>query len=461
MTGALTLILAGASGAALVAWWRHRRRSRAMRMLAVRIGRLADEPTTAADLGAAPPRDAALVALARAALRLDERRHAQLDVVRIERDVRERVLAHMSDGVVLLDGAGRVQLMNRRAAELLGLARPATAGVPLSDASRDPALLELLARRRPGGHVLEGRLALWGSAERLLRARGHAARPRRFRGRAARAAGPHRLRPARPRAARFRRERVARAAHAAHLAPRLRRDAARRRARGSEHREGFVRVIRDQAMRLQAMTEDLLSLAELERPGAAIEPRPFDLRVAMLAVLGTFRDEAARRHLALELEPGESVVVVADRLRIEQAVANLVDNALKYTESGGVTLRAGRDGAVAFAEVTGHGTRHSRGRSGPRVRALLPRRSRALARARRHGARSLDREAHRRAPRGTVGVVSPPGRGSTFRLEIPPRGRRRLTARRRAPLRTPRRFSSAVTSASRRVHPATPTVRPR
>src|SRR5260221_263460 len=47
----------------------------------------------------------------------------------------------------------------------------------------------------------------------------------------------------------------------------------------AEHRDRFVRVIRDQAVRLQAMTEDLLRLAELERPGADLDSEPFDLRV--------------------------------------------------------------------------------------------------------------------------------------------------------------------------------------
>jgi two-component system phosphate regulon sensor histidine kinase PhoR len=419
MTGALTLILTGASGAALIAWWRHRRRSRAMRMLAVRIARLADEPATAADLGAAPPRDAALVALALAALRLDERRHAQLDAVRLERDVRERVLAHMSDGVVLLDGAARVQLMNRRAAELLGLPRPATAGVPLSDASRDPALLELLARRRPDGHVLEGRLALWGSAERLLRAEVTPLGPDD-------SAGVLLVLQdltASERLDRVRRDFVANVSHELRTPLTSLRGYAETLLAGGledpEHREGFVRVIRDQAMRLQAMTEDLLSLAELERPGAAIERRRFDLRVALLAVLGTFRDEAARRHLALELEPGPSVVVVADRLRIEQAVANLVDNALKYTESGGVTLRAGRDGAVAFAEVSDTGPGIPEDDQG-RVFERFFRVDRARSRERGGTGLGLSIVKHiAEVHDGSVRLVSAPGRGSTFRLELP------------------------------------------
>src|SRR5213075_2340613 len=42
----------------------------------------------------------------------------------------------------------------------------------------------------------------------------------------------------------------------------------------AERREGFVRVIRDQAARLEALAEDLLVLATLERPGATLHREP-------------------------------------------------------------------------------------------------------------------------------------------------------------------------------------------
>jgi two-component system phosphate regulon sensor histidine kinase PhoR len=267
--------------------------------------------------------------------------------------------------------------------------------------------------------VLEGRLALWGSAERLLRAEATPLGPDD-------SAGVLLVLQdltASDRLDRVRRDFVANVSHELRTPLTSLRGYAETLLAGGledpEHREGFVRVIRDQAMRLQAMTEDLLSLAELERPGAAIEPRPFDLRVAMLAVLGTFRDEAARRQLALELEPGESVVVVADRLRIEQAVANLVDNALKYTESGGVTLRAGRDGAVAFVEVTDTGPGIPKDDQG-RVFERFFRVDRARSRERGGTGLGLSIVKHiAELHGGSVRLVSAPGRGSTFRLELP------------------------------------------
>jgi two-component system phosphate regulon sensor histidine kinase PhoR len=188
-----------------------------------------------------------------------------------------------------------------------------------------------------------------------------------------------------------------------------------------EHREGFVRVIRDQAMRLQAMTEDLLSLAELEQPGAALESRPFDQRTALQGIAGTFRADAERRGLALEIEPGDPVPVVADRLRVEQALANLVDNALKYTESGGVTLRAGGNDVRAWCEVADTGPGIPAADQG-RVFERFFRVDRARSRERGGTGLGLSIVKHiAELHGGSVGLVSEVGRGSTFRFELPAR----------------------------------------
>ena len=58
-----------------------------------------------------------------------------------------------------------------------------------------------------------------------------------------------------------------------------------------EHREDFARIIRDQATRLQDLVDDLLSLAELERPDARLRLESFDLRDAV--------ERQARRHAAI------------------------------------------------------------------------------------------------------------------------------------------------------------------
>src|SRR6185369_8808918 len=74
-----------------------------------------------------------------------------------------------------------------------------------------------------------------------------------------------------------------------------------------DHRDGFVGVIREQAERLTAIVEDLLSLAELERPGATPRREPFDLREVAERQVAAVRDRAEKAALALTLTPGPPV----------------------------------------------------------------------------------------------------------------------------------------------------------
>jgi two-component system phosphate regulon sensor histidine kinase PhoR len=185
------------------------------------------------------------------------------------------------------------------------------------------------------------------------------------------------------------------------------------------HREGFVRVIRDQAERLQALVDDLLSLAQLERPEADLRRERLDLRALLSHQLGACRERAERAGLALALVAGGPVEVVADRARLEQVIANLLDNAVKYTEQGGVTARTGVDGARAWCEIedTGPGIPAE---DLPRVFERFYRVDKARSREKGGTGLGLSIVKHVIALHGgDVSVHSVTGQGSTFRFELP------------------------------------------
>jgi len=184
-------------------------------------------------------------------------------------------------------------------------------------------------------------------------------------------------------------------------------------------REGFVRVIRDQAERLQALVDDLLSLAELERPEAGLRAERFDLRALLARQVGLFRAAADRAGLALVLEEGEPLELAADRARLEQVVANLLDNAVKYTERGGITVRAGEEGGRVWCEVedTGPGVPPD---DQSRVFERFYRVDKARSRDKGGTGLGLSIVKHILAlHRGEVSLRSEPGAGSTFRFELP------------------------------------------
>ena len=101
-----------------------------------------------------------------------------------------------------------------------------------------------------------------------------------------------------------------------------------------------------------ALTEDLL-----ERVGAAqatlpIETRPVDLVELAHRVAARFRPAAGR---AISVSAAGSVSVPGDPIRLDRALSNLVDNAIRHG-AGDVTIDVGATGRGAFVVVTDSGT---------------------------------------------------------------------------------------------------------
>ena len=129
-------------------------------------------------------------------------------------------------------------------------------------------------------------------------------------------------------------------------------------ARLARVRETMVR----QAQQLRRLIDDLLDVTRVTRGKVTLERKPLDLRrVTEAAVVGA-REQLAARHqrLVVECDP-EPLPVLGDALRLEQAVANLLSNASKYTPEGGrIEVRAVRasdraDAALVAVRDTGIG----------------------------------------------------------------------------------------------------------
>ncbi len=351
----------------------------------------------------------------------------RVEALRRERDDRERILAHMSDGVALLDGADRVVHVNHRFAELLDAARPPESGTPFTAFARIPELAEMVAESRRAGRTVSRDLKPW------------ATRAGTARGTVTPLGGPapepvlivlHDLSQGEA-LQRMRQDFVANVSHELRTPLTSLRGYAETLLEGgledAENRERFVRIMRDGAVRLQALVEDLLALAELERPDATLRRESFDLRALAAEQLEHVREAATRAGLEVVLEPGPGVLVYADRVRISQALANLVVNAVKYTERGSVRLSVGRDDEMVWCAVRDTGTGIP-AEDLPRVFERFYRVDKARSRegaptrfARGTGTGlGLSIVKHVIAMHGgEVSVVSRIGSGTTFRFEIP------------------------------------------
>src|SRR5690348_7160138 len=95
-------------------------------------------------------------------------------------------------------------------------------------------------------------------------------------------------------------------------------------------------MIERQIQRLVRLVDDLLDIARIERDHVELRMEPVDLAsVVNQAIEGTRQDLDDRHHsLSLAL-PSESILVLADPVRLEEVLWNLLNNAAKYTETGG------------------------------------------------------------------------------------------------------------------------------
>jgi len=121
----------------------------------------------------------------------------------------------------------------------------------------------------------------------------------------------------------------------------------------------FLRITHEAVLRLRRLVIDLVDLAALESGSIHLEIGPVDVGRVMAAVLADMLPIARRAGVQLEIGPASALPRVrGDRERVEQVLRNLVDNAIKYTPTGGQVLVHGeaRDDAVSLTvEDTGAG----------------------------------------------------------------------------------------------------------
>jgi two-component system phosphate regulon sensor histidine kinase PhoR len=126
--------------------------------------------------------------------------------------------------------------------------------------------------------------------------------------------------------------------------------------RAEEVNKPCLEIIRRNTDRLIAIVDDMLVLSQLEAPGAKPAKEPVDVGAIAGNVLSLFEKRAGEKGIAVRLEaPAGLPAVSADPVQLEGLLLNLVDNAVKYTDRGSVTVRlAAREGRFLI-EVTDTG----------------------------------------------------------------------------------------------------------
>ncbi|MET0164996.1 MAG: ATP-binding protein [Vicinamibacterales bacterium] len=185
------------------------------------------------------------------------------------------------------------------------------------------------------------------------------------------------------------------------------------------YREALADCV-EEADRVLVMLNTLMDISEAESGTMHLQREPVRLADVVERTVELYREVADVKGVVLQVRPAPGIEVLAlgDRTRLEQAAANVIDNAVKYTPPGGrVEVATGLDNGNAVLTVTDTGPgipqdelpriweRLFRGDASRTERGLGLGLSLVRAIVRAHG--------------GTVEVESEPGRGATFTITLP------------------------------------------
>jgi signal transduction histidine kinase len=181
-------------------------------------------------------------------------------------------------------------------------------------------------------------------------------------------------------------------------------------------------VIERQVQHMARLLDDLLDVSRMSRGRVELKREAVDLAAVAAGAIETARPlMEARRHELVASLPAEPLLLQADRVRVEQIVINLLNNAAKFTDPGGtITLKVYREGAEAVLQVSDTGIGISPELL-PRVFELFTQGERDLDRS--EGGLGIGLTIVKRLVElhcGTVQVQSPGlGCGSQFTVRLP------------------------------------------
>lgn len=144
----------------------------------------------------------------------------------------------------------------------------------------------------------------------------------------------------------------------------------------------FIQTIKSNSERINNLVDDLMTISKIELGAIRVEKAMVDLEDIFRNVIDLFKDKASAKSLSLtESNMPEIKEINADRNRLIQILNNLVDNAVKFTETGGVTFGIEKkdEKTFLFVEDTGIGVSQKHlPRLGERFYRVDPARSRKM-----------------------------------------------------------------------------------
>ena len=305
----------------------------------------------------APGADDELGSLARSLNRMAAQLRDSLDKLSLESARREAILSSMVEGVLAVDQQMRITFCNASFARVTAIPLPIPQRAPLLEVVRDAGLLDMLSRVLASGEPLKGRLELSAANGRSFEVQ---VAPLPASSRQGAIAVLHDITDL-ERLERVRKDFVANVSHELRTPLAAIRGYAETLLEGAledpENNRQFLEIIKAQAARLNNIASDLLILSELESGRAEpAEAEAFSIRGVLDNALRTVESEARVRGVTLVCGQVEDASVSGSKIRLEQALVNLLDNAIKFNRPAGevrieITRRPDRQVRISVADT--------------------------------------------------------------------------------------------------------------
>ncbi len=356
--------------------------------------------------------------------RMAEQLDLRIKTIAQQRNEREAILSSMSGGILALDADERIVALNRAAADFLDLDIAQSHGKPFYEVIRVSPVLEFIEKAWQNPDITETEIAMPGTTDKYLQARAAALTD---------SSGERvgivvvfnditRLKKLES----IRRDFVANVSHELRTpitaitgSVETLLDGA---ADNENDRRRFLEIIARHSDRLNSLIEDLLSLAQIESTNEQTGTKLTrgNLNGIVQASIMACEEKARQRQVQLSCSCDENLEANMNEGQLEQAITNLIVNAIKYSDPGAtVAVNVTSDGDDIVISVHDDGV----GIAAEHLPRLFERFYRVdEARGRDAGGTGLGLAIVKHvaaAHRGHVSVDSTLGQGSTFRIHLP------------------------------------------
>jgi PAS domain S-box-containing protein len=194
--------------------------------------------------------------------------------------------------------------------------------------------------------------------------------------------------------------------------------------------QSMASTIRESGQALMTIINDILDFSRIEAGRVSVELSKVDAKQIARDVVALLRPRAAEKQLELDVQwrSGISATVLGDAGRLRQVLVNLASNAIKFTESGHVTIRASEADGMLRMEVEDTGI----GITPEQLPRLFSKFTQAdSSTTRKYGGTGLGLAISKQLVElmgGRIGAHSQPGAGSTFWFTLPFAQRSEATA---------------------------------